>query len=100
MHKTQKISPNLEIASFKDRLLAFLIDVPFIDSSGSISLEEVILDAQQKNDVVILCNMNDSVREVLQKVGVLKLIKSYYVLATRIEALQLAQQLLEQENAG
>ena len=79
----------------QDVLIIDLSDVPFIDSSASIALEEVILDAHSDNDYVILCGLRQKVNEVLNKIGVLKLIPADCHAKTRIEALRKADQLLK-----
>ena len=78
----------------QDILIIDLSDVPFIDSSASITLEEVIQDIHAQNDIVILCGLRQKVSDVLGKIGVTRLIKSDCILTSRTEALRRADRLL------
>ena len=79
----------------QDVLIIDLSDVPFIDSSASIALEEVILDAHADKDYVIVCGLREKVNEVLTKIGVLNLIPAACNVKTRIDALRKADILLK-----
>ena len=78
----------------QDVLIIDLSDVPFIDSSASIALEEVIHDAISDNDIVVLCGLRNQVRHVLEKIGVTQLIKSGCIVENRLNALRKADTLL------
>ena len=84
------------LLSSKDQevLIIDLSDVPFIDSSASIALEEVIQDARTDNDYIILCGIREKVDEVLAKIGVIQLVPSDCNVRTRLEALRKADSLL------
>jgi sulfate permease, SulP family len=84
------------LTSFKEQdvLIIDLSDVPFIDSSASIALEEVIQDACADNDFVILCGVRQKVNEVLTKIGVIQLVPADCNVKTRLEALRKADLLL------
>ena len=75
-------------------LIIDLSDVPFIDSSASIALEDVIQDARTDNDYIILCGVRQKVNEVLTKIGVMRLIPPDCNVKTRLEALRKADLLL------
>jgi SulP family sulfate permease len=78
----------------KDVLIVDLSDVPFIDSSASIALEEIIDDAHRDRDIAILCGLRPAVREVLTKIGVTALIQAERIVEDRAAALRLADRLL------
>lgn len=84
------------LLSSKDQevLIIDLSDVPFIDSSASIALEEVIQDARADKDYVILCGLRQQVNEVLTKIGVIQLVPADCNVKSRLEALRKANQLL------
>lgn len=84
------------LLSSKDQevLIIDLSDVPFIDSSASIALEEVIQDASADKDYVILCGLRQQVKEVLTKIGVIQLVPADCNVKNRLEALRMADQLL------
>lgn len=77
-----------------DILVVDMSNVPFIDSSASITLEEVILDVQREGDIVILCGLRQRVRDVLDKFGIAALIRPDCILEKRQQALRKAQELL------
>ena len=85
------------LLSSKDQevLIIDLSDVPFIDSSASIALEEVIQDARADKDYVILCGLRQQVNEVLTKIGVVQLVPADCNVKTRQEALRKADSLLD-----
>lgn len=79
----------------QDVLIIDFSDVSFIDSSASLSIEEAILQTQDGNDDVILCGMNESVEKILSQIGVTKLIPESQITHTRLQALQLSEQILK-----
>ncbi len=79
----------------QDVLIIDLSDVPFIDSSASIALEEVIQDAHAGKDFVVLCGLKPNVHDTLRKVGVTRLIPAESIVPNRVEALRRADVLLE-----
>jgi SulP family sulfate permease len=91
------ISRMLRNSGEKDVLIINLANVPFIDSSASISLEEVIADAQAAGDAVILCGLRIGVRKILDKIGVTRMIPPENVTVGRISALQRADALLRND---
>ena len=78
----------------QDVLIIDLSDVPFIDSSASIALEEVVQDAHKDNDLVVICGLRTNVYEVLRKVGVLKLLRRDCIVDNRTDAMRKADELL------
>lgn len=81
-------------------LIVDLSDVPFIDSSASIALEEAIQGAHADGDRVVLCGLRPKVREVLDKIGVTGLVPADCVAAGRLDALRRAEGLLEPTGPG
>jgi sulfate permease, SulP family len=79
----------------QDVLILDFTDVTFIDSSASIAVEEVVTQAQSDDDTVILCGMSESVEKVLGNIGVKKLIPENQITKTRLQALQLSDQILK-----
>jgi SulP family sulfate permease len=79
----------------QDVLIIDFSDVPFIDSTASLAIEEVILKAQSDNDHVVLCGMCSSVEKVLQQIGVAKLLPDAQITQTRLQALKISEQILE-----
>ena len=79
----------------QDALIIDFTDVTFIDSSATLAIEEAIIQAQDDNDAVILCGMCESVEEVIRRIGVNKLLPENYITKTRLQALQLSEQVLK-----
>lgn len=75
----------------KDALVVDLSDVPFIDTSASMALEEEIVGLRSLGDTVVLFGMRPTVREVLHKTGVLEQISPGHITETRLEALVAAE---------
>jgi len=84
------LSRMMQSSAARDALVVDLSDVPFIDTSASMALEEVIVEAREGNDTVIICGMRDLVRTAMERAGVLRLLDSRQLAATRLEALQAA----------
>lgn len=78
----------------QDVLIIDLTDVPFIDSSASITLEEVIQDAIADQDEVLLCGLRPSVKDTLDKIEISSMIPRDHMLSTRLDAMRKADQLL------
>jgi SulP family sulfate permease len=89
------ISRMLVASKQQDVLIIDLSDVPFIDSSASIALEEVIQEVQANKDYVILCGLRQEVKRVLDKIGVNRLIPAESIVSSRLEALRRADNLLD-----
>jgi len=71
----------------QDVLIIDLSDVPFIDSSASIALEEVVQEAHADRDLVILCGLRTNVRDTLGKIGLLERIPTDCICKDRSAAL-------------
>ena len=78
----------------QDVLLLDFSDVTFIDSTAALAVEEIILNAHEDNDQVILCGLREPVEKVLKKIGILKLLPANQIIKTRVESLRFAEQLL------
>ncbi len=73
-----------------DALVLDLADVPFLDSSASLALEEAISQALGAHKQVYVVGVRPKVEEVLNRLGVLKLLPDGHHHVTRITALQAA----------
>jgi len=87
----------MRLSELRDALVVDLSDVPFIDTSASMALEEEILGLRALGDTVVLFGMLPSVREVLWKTGVLEQIEPAHIVATRLEALKVAERYVHRE---
>ncbi len=77
-----------------DVLVIDLSDVPFIDSSASISLEEAMNAVQRDNDIVLLCGLQPAVRKTLKKIGMIGSLPADRILESRLDALRKAKRCL------
>ena len=82
----------------QDVLVMDFTDVPFIDSTAALAVEDIILKARDDKDYVILCGMRSRVREVLARFGTLRLLPENQLIDTRSKALVLAEQLMKEIN--
>ena len=78
----------------KDVLAIDLRDVPFVDSSASAALDEVIQRLDADGDRVLLFGAREPVRKILQQTGVLQRLGPENLLPGRIDALRLARSML------
>jgi SulP family sulfate permease len=74
----------------KDALVVDLTDVPFIDTSASMALEEAIEGLRAMGDTVIVFGMRPRVADTLRKTGVMRLLEPGQVAPNRLEALRAA----------
>lgn len=79
----------------QDVLILDFTDVTFIDSSATFAVEEVVRQAQDDNDSVIICGMSESVEKVIRSIGVNKLLPYEYIKKTRLQALQFSEEILK-----
>jgi len=79
----------------KDVLAIDLHHVPFIDSSAAAALDEVIQRLSEDGDRVLLFGAREPVRKVLLQTGVLDRLGAENLLASRIEALQMARSIID-----
>jgi SulP family sulfate permease len=75
----------------KDALVVDLTDVPFIDTSASMALEEAIEGLRAMGDTVIVFGMRPRVADTLRKTGVMRLLGPGQVASNRLEALKAAE---------
>lgn len=79
----------------KEVLAIDLRDVPFIDSSASAALDEVIERLDEDGTRVLLFGARERVRDILQQTGVLDRLGPENLVATRVDALRLAQAIID-----
>ncbi|MBY0269867.1 MAG: SulP family inorganic anion transporter [Burkholderiales bacterium] len=84
------LSRMMRFTAGREALVVDLSDVPFIDTSASMALEEVITQAREADDAVILCGLRGPVRDTLERTGVMALLGDRQQAASRLQALQLA----------
>lgn len=93
------IARALHSSGNRDVLIIDLSDVTFIDSSASITLEEVIQDVRKAGDLVILCGLAEKVRDVLSRFGIVDITGRENILKDRQRALQRAEEFLSSQDA-
>lgn len=81
-------------------LILDLLDVPRIDGSAGLELEELIQRAVDKGREVVIVGLGYPVARVLTQLGSLELVKETQRFATRIEGLQAAVAIVEARTAG
>jgi SulP family sulfate permease len=91
----REVARMLQSTIEKDVLAIDLRDVPFIDSSASAALDEVIQRLDEDGDRVLLFGARERVRKILQQTGVLERLGEENLLPTRIEALRQAAAIIE-----
>lgn len=77
-------------------LIIDLLDVPYMDGSAALALEQVIDYAKDNDRYVIIVGMTYSVARLLGKLGALNRVRESSLLATRAEAVEAAARYLEQ----
>lgn len=73
-----------------DALVLDLSEVPFLDSSASLGLEDAIKQAQAHDKLVFLVGLRPDVADTLKRLGVLKLLPEDHNHASRLGALKQA----------
>ena len=68
-------------------------NVPFMDATGIIALEQMVSDFKRHGAVVLLVELKPNVRYKLERSGVIRLVGEEHVLATLNLALQLANEM-------
>jgi SulP family sulfate permease len=81
-------------------LIIDLLDVPKVDSSAALALEEIMQSAARAEKHVIIVGLNISVARLLARLRVLDLVHETQRVATRYEAVSQAVKLVEQNRAG
>ncbi len=90
----REVARLLQSSIEKDVLAIDLRDVPFIDSSASAALDEVIQRLKDDGDTVLLFGARERVKTVLEQTGVLNRLGKENLLDNRIETLRLAQSII------
>ena len=90
----REVARLLQSSIEKDVLAIDLRDVPFIDSSASAALDEVIQRLKDDGDTVLLFGARERVRLILEQTGVLDRLGRQNLLASRIDALRQAQTII------
>ena len=72
-----------------------LRNVPFIDSSASAALDDVIQRLNDDGDRVLLFGARQRVKTILQQTGVLEHLGAENLVEQRIDALRLAQSIID-----
>jgi SulP family sulfate permease len=90
----REVARLLQTSIEKDVLAIDLRDVPFIDSSASAALDEVIQRLASDGDRVLLFGARERVKTTLEQTGVLDRLGRENLLASRIDALRLAQTII------
>ncbi|MFC1769551.1 SulP family inorganic anion transporter [Nitrospirota bacterium] len=71
-----------------DALILDFADVPMIDTTTGVSIEDMINDALSSGKHVFLSGADENVRNVLDTLGVFRKLKDIHIHATRLEALR------------
>ncbi|NQU59985.1 MAG: SulP family inorganic anion transporter [Rhodospirillales bacterium] len=77
-------------------LILDLTDVTFIDTSASMAIENIMINAAEQGLQVILIGLQARVKETLNRLGVTKVIPADHTFDTRLDALVYTAGLLEQ----
>lgn len=77
-----------------EALILDLSDVPLIDFSSSLAIEDIILDAQEAGHHIFLSGASDSVKDSLEKQGILDLLMKDHQYENRLNAIKHAHSLL------
>lgn len=83
-----------------DILIVDLLDVPKVDGSAAIALEEIMQSAARAERQVIIVGLNFAVARLLARLGILDRVHETHRVATRFEAVSLAVKLVEHNRAG
>ena len=84
----------LGAANEYDVLVFDLTEVPFLDSSASLALEDSIRQAQGRGNHVFLVGVRPEVERTLKRLGVLKLLPDGFYHISRVDALRRAATLI------
>lgn len=91
------MSKKLADSNPHDALMFDLTEVPLIDVSTSIAVENMIMDAMACNRDVYIIGMNDTVRNVFERMKVLLRLPQSNLFEHRVEALEYAYQKISQQ---
>jgi MFS superfamily sulfate permease-like transporter len=70
-------------------------NVPFMDATGIIAIENMVADFQRHGAVVLLTELKSNVRRKLERGGVIAQVGEARVVGTLARALELAEELRE-----
>lgn len=85
----------MAVVTSPEVLIIDLLDVPKMDGSAALAVEEIIERARQARQDVILVGLNYAVARLFGQLGILNLIKETHRFTTRREAVTAAIELLE-----
>ena len=77
-----------------EALVLDLSDVPIIDFTSSVAIEDIILDAQEAGHHIFISGAKNEVKETLLKQGIISLLLEGHEYETRLDAIQHASELL------
>jgi len=80
-------------------LVLDMTDVPFVDTSASLAIEDVMVKARQQGLEVILIGLRPEVRRTLERLGVTRVIPPDHHFETRLHGLRRAAEIIEAEKA-
>jgi len=89
------ISKQIIVSTDFKMLILDLTDVTFIDTSASMAIEAIFVNASGLGLEVILIGISGGVKDTLERLGVTKVIPPGHRFDTRLDALQHAAKLLE-----
>jgi len=78
-----------------EALILDLSDVPLMDFSSSLAIEDIILDAQEAGHHIFLVGAGDNVCDSLKKHGILDLLLKDHLYENRLDAIRHARELLK-----
>jgi sulfate permease, SulP family len=81
-------------------LIIDLLDVPRVDGSAALALEEIMQVAGQKGRDVVIVGLNFAVARLFARLGILDMVHETHRVATRREAVERAVTLIESRNSG
>jgi SulP family sulfate permease len=81
-------------------LIIDLLDVPRVDGSAALALEEIMQAAAQANRNVIIVGLNFAVARLFARLGILDKVHETHRVATRMDAVSRAVALVESRSAG
>jgi len=78
-----------------DCVMLDLTEVPDVDSSATLALENIIVNSRKRDHIVILIGLSTSVARTFARLGILDLIREIERYPTRTDALRYAIELLQ-----
>ena len=90
----KEMAKKMGTAGQYDILILDVADVPMVDSSASMAIEDVINQAHQRGLPAFFVGLTPLVTAILEQIGVLKLVAPAHRFAHRLDALTAAMQAL------